>query len=55
MADLRSLVLLRYDPEAAAIILAQAEQNDVDAQYAMGLIYAEGRGVAQDEAMAFTG
>lgn len=53
MADLRSLVLLRNDPEAAARFLAQAEQGDVDAQYAMGLIYAEGRGIAQCEARAF--
>jgi TPR repeat protein len=53
MADLRSLVLLRNDPEAATRFLAQAEQGDVDAQYAIGLIYAEGRGIAQDEASAF--
>jgi len=53
MADLRSLALLRNDPEMAAHFLTQAEQGDVDAQYAMGLTYAEGRGVAQDEAKAF--
>ena len=52
MADLSVLRLLRNDPEAAAEMLAAAEQGDVDAQYAMGLIYAEGRGVAQDEVRA---
>ncbi len=53
MADLSVLRLLRNDPEAAAEMLAAAERGDVDAQYAMGLIYAEGRGVTQDEARAF--
>jgi TPR repeat protein len=53
MADLSSLILLRNDPEAAADLLAQAELGDVNAQYGMGLIYAEGRGVPQDEALAF--
>ncbi|MGB5443677.1 MAG: SEL1-like repeat protein [Gammaproteobacteria bacterium] len=52
MANLQVLRLLRNDPEAAAEMLAAAEQGDMDAQYAMGLIYAEGRGVAQDEVMA---
>ncbi len=48
MADLRGLNLLRNDPEAAARLLAQADEGDIDAQYAAGLIYAEGRGVAID-------
>lgn len=48
MADLRGLNLLRNDPQAAARLLAQAEDGDIDAQYAAGLIYAEGRGVAID-------
>lgn len=48
MADLRGLNLLRNDPQAAARLLAQAEQGDIDAQYAAGLIYAEGRGVGID-------
>lgn len=52
-ADLSSLILLRNDPEAAAELEAQAELGDRDAQYAMGLIYAEGRGVGQDDARAF--
>lgn len=53
MADLSSLILLRNDPEAAAALLVEAELGDVNAQYAMGLIYAEGRGVPQDDALAF--
>lgn len=52
-ADLSSLILLRNDPEAAAELEVQAELGDKDAQYAMGLIYAEGRGVRQDDARAF--
>lgn len=52
-ADLSSLILLRNDPEAAAELEAQAGLGDRDAQYAMGLIYAEGRGVEQDDARAF--
>jgi TPR repeat protein len=48
MADLRGLNLLRNDPQAAARLLAQAEEGDMDAQYAAGLIYAEGRGVSID-------
>lgn len=53
MADLSSLILLRNDPEAAAELLVQAELGDMNAQYGMGLIYAEGRGVQQDDALAF--
>lgn len=53
MADIRNLVLLCNDPDEALRLLAEAEQGDPDAQYAMGLIYAEGRGLPQDEARAF--
>jgi len=53
MANLKSLSLLRNDPDEAKKLLFQAEQGDVDAQYATGLIYAEGRGFKQDEAKAF--
>ena len=53
MADIRNLILLRNDPDEALRLLAEAEQGDLDAQYAMGLIYAEGRGLPQDEARAF--
>ena len=53
MANLSDLVLLRNDPGVAAEFLQAAQQGDIDAQYGMGLIYAEGRGVDQDEAKAF--
>ncbi|MDJ0739424.1 MAG: sel1 repeat family protein [Gammaproteobacteria bacterium] len=53
MADLTGLNLLRNDPEAAARLIAEAEQGDVDAQYAAGLIYAEGRGVDVDLVQAY--
>lgn len=45
---LRDLILLRNDPTKVALVRAAAEQGDVDALYAMGLIYAEGRGVEVD-------
>lgn len=48
MVNLSVLSLLRNDPEVAAEMLSAAETGDVDAQYGMGLIYAEGRGVAVD-------
>ena len=53
MANLAALTLLRNDPEVAEEFLQAAIQGDVDAQYGMGLIYAEGRGVEQDEAKSF--
>lgn len=53
MTNLRSLSLLCNDPEEAAKILASAETGDLDAQYGIGLCYAEGRGVKQDEAKSF--
>ncbi len=53
MVNLHALTLLRNDPGVAAEMLAEAQNGDVHAQYAMGLIYAEGRGVSQDEARAF--
>jgi len=49
MSDISLQALLRGDPEIVAGLIAAAEQGDVDAQYRVGLIYAEGRGVAQDE------
>jgi TPR repeat protein len=48
MADLTGLNLLRNDPEVAARLIAAAEEGDMDAQYAAGLVYAEGRGVEPD-------
>ena len=53
MADLRGLNLLRNDPEAAARLIAEAESGDMDAQYAAGLVYAEGRGVGPDLVQAY--
>jgi TPR repeat protein len=37
------------DPEIVTGLPVVAEQGDVDAQYRVGLIYAEGRGMAQDK------
>jgi TPR repeat protein len=53
MAKLSDLILLRNDPAVAEEFLEAAKRGDVDAQYGMGLIYAEGRGVPQDEARAY--
>lgn len=53
MADLSGMGLLRNDPELAARLIAEAERGDMDAQYAAGLIYAEGRGVQPDLVQAF--
>ena len=53
MADLRSLSLWRNDPQAAARIIKAAQTGDADAQYAAGLIYAEGRGVEQNDALSY--
>ena len=53
MADLRGLNLLRNDPVTAARVIAEAESGDMDAQYAAGLIYAEGRGVEQNQALSY--
>lgn len=49
---LKDLVLLRNDPEVVERIRAAAERNEIDAQYALGLVYAEGRGVSVDLAQA---
>jgi TPR repeat protein len=53
MAKLSDLILLRNDPAVAEEFLDAATRGEVDAQYGMGLIYAEGRGVEQDEAKAY--
>jgi TPR repeat protein len=42
---LAELALYRNDPELARVIEEYALQGDRNAQYALGLIYAEGRGV----------
>lgn len=49
---LKDLILLRNDPSKVGIVRAAASGGDVDAQFAMGLIYAEGRGVPIDLAQA---
>ena len=50
---LRELVLLRNAPQLAERVLPKARAGNVDAQYAMGMICAEGRGVPVDLAQAF--
>ena len=48
-----SLVLLRNDPALVTEITPHAEAGNPHAQYALGLIYAEGRGVATDPVQAY--
>jgi TPR repeat protein len=49
---LKDLILLRNDPAIVPVILEAAQRGEVDAQYALGLVYAEGRGVPIDLAQA---
>jgi TPR repeat protein len=49
---LKDFILLRNDPSKVPVVREAAEHGDVDAQYTLGLIYAEGRGVEIDLAMA---
>jgi TPR repeat protein len=49
---LKDLILLRNDPSKVPGIRERAGRGDMDAQYAMGLVYAEGRGVEVDLAQA---
>jgi TPR repeat protein len=49
---LKDLILLRNDPSKVGVVRDAAERGEVDAQYALGLIYAEGRGVPIDLAQA---
>jgi TPR repeat protein len=49
---LEDLVLLRNDPAKVPAIREAALAGEVDAQYALGLVYAEGRGVPEDPAQA---
>lgn len=54
MADFLSrLVLFRHDPELVEEVKNAAEAGDVDAWYALGLIYAEGRGIEPDPVAAY--
>ena len=50
---LSKLVLWNNDPEHAELVREKAEAGNVDAQYALGLMYAEGRGIEQDEIQAY--
>lgn len=50
---LSKLVLWNNDPEHAEQVQEKAEAGNVDAQYALGLMYAEGRGIKQDEIQAY--
>jgi TPR repeat protein len=49
---LKDLILLRNDPSKVPLIRGLAQKGEMDAQYAMGLIYAEGRGVEIDLAQS---
>ena len=50
---LPELVLWRNDPAHAELVREKAEAGNVHAQYALGLMYAEGRGVKQNEVEAY--
>ncbi|MCK7580270.1 MAG: hypothetical protein MZV65_34600 [Chromatiales bacterium] len=50
---LRELVLLRHDLELAERVRAEAFSGNADAQYVLGLIFAEGRGVDEDPVEAY--
>ena len=50
---LSRLILWNNDPEHAEKVREKAEAGIVDAQYALGLMYAEGRGLKQDEVQAY--
>jgi TPR repeat protein len=50
---LSQLMLLRNDPDLFVRVHEEALGGDIDAQYALGLMYAEGRGVEQDDVTAY--
>ena len=50
---MQRLMLLRHDPELVDELRIEAMKGDTDAQYGLGLCYAEGRGVEQDEIEAY--
>lgn len=50
---LSRLILLRHDPELVEELRTEAMKGDTDAQYGLGLVYAEGRGVDQDAVEAY--
>jgi TPR repeat protein len=50
---MHGLIMLQNDPELVDEFYIHAIQGNVDAQYALGLIYAEGRGVEEDLVKSF--
>ena len=50
---LAALTLLQHDPDLLGEVLPQAKAGNVHAQYAVGLIYAEGRGVEPNLVKAY--
>jgi TPR repeat protein len=52
-AWLQEMMKFRNDPALAAEIDAHARAGHVDAQFAMGLLYAEGRGVPLDRVKSY--
>ncbi|UCE89527.1 MAG: sel1 repeat family protein [Pseudomonadota bacterium] len=50
---LSELVLWRHDPALVDTLRAQARSGNRDARYALGLVYAEGRGARGDSVEAY--
>lgn len=50
---LAALMVYRPNPGYAERLRGYAESGDIHAQYALGLVYAEGRGVAPDPVTAY--
>ena len=50
---MQRLILLRHDPTLVDELRIAAMQGNADAQYGLGLVYAEGRGVDQDDIEAY--
>lgn len=52
-AFLTDLILWQNNPEHAEQIAELAQEGNRDAQYALGLIYAEGRGIEENQVHAY--
>ena len=50
---LARLIQWRHDPELVEEIREYANKGEVNAQYALGLLYAEGRGIQPDAVQAY--
>ena len=50
---LQELVLFQHDPKLVDEIALYAYAGDLHAQYALGLVYAEGRGIDEDLVKSF--